>query len=123
MEATATRNRPWLLIGACLSYLAFCLTLFTPAHNLAMLWPYFFMVATGPLHGLSEGDFVSIAIGDAFGLIAIIGVFAPLSRSSWLRIHPGISAVVGALSWPILIVAIQILTWFVARLLGWPVGI
>jgi hypothetical protein len=123
-EDFANSNYPFFLTGACIGYLLFCSLVFTPLDDLVMLWPYFLMVFTEPLHGLSGGDMVSILIGDATGLIAIVAMFGCLGRRRSIRdLNPGLGLLIGLVTWPVPLVLIQVIAWFVAGLLGWPTGI
>jgi hypothetical protein len=122
-DAKSERKVAALFVGACLGYLLFCAVIFTPYGQITMLWPYMFMLVTTPVHGLSAGDPIAFLVGDAFGLVVLAVVYLPLSRLFVNRTSLITTVAIGFLTWPIPLTLLQVVTFFAARLLGWPTGI
>ena len=86
-----------------------------------MFWPYMFMVITGPIHGLTGGDYVSFAIGDLIGLAIVAACFTQVNRFATVRrLGPPAAIALGVFGWPLPLLVFQIITWLVlVNLLGW----
>jgi len=122
MQDAKSERKLALFVGASLGYLLFCALIFTPYRQITMFWPYMFMVVTAPVHRLSEGDPIAVLIGDSFGLVVLAVVYLPLS-GLFVNRTSLTTVAIGLLTWPIPLVLLQVVTFFAARLLGWPTGI
>lgn len=87
----------------------------------AFLWPYPLLLALQRI--LPPDSWTAFLAADLAGL-ALVGWFARFVDrrwgAAWTRSR---STLVGLFSWPLPLVAVELLAWGAALALGWPVGV